>query len=363
MVNKIIVFIVFLLIGGVSATKVHIQTHEVMGFLPYWLISKADKNYSNYISTLTYFGLAIESDGTVKKLNNPQEEEPGWINVKNIPKFSGNKSLLVVSGDNDVIANLINNPQTSAANLIKDVAPIMKEKHFTDLNLDIETFADASESSRAAFTEFVQEVKNNMEKNNLGTLSLDLIPIALVTEKLFDPKALGAIVDRIILMTYDYHYSGSYITGPVAPIGGVPEVREFDVETAIREAIKVIPPEKILMGIPLYGYQWETIENASSSATIPGGASSASVRRVAELLAECATCSAQFDPVAESPYLIFKNGEIYNQIYYENEFSMQEKINLAKKYNLAGVALWALGYEDDTLLNPLTDYKKNVKIY
>ena len=117
-----------------------------------------------------------------------------------------------------------------------------------------------------------------------------------------------------------------------------------------------------MLGIPLYGYEWETLNPSPESATIPGGSAIASSRRIADLLSSCATCSAQFDPVARGPYVIFKENDYYNQIYFENEASLSEKIALAQKYHLGGVALWALGYEDASMLNPLKIYKNTVDL-
>ncbi len=368
--SKIILFIVFFFAGilcavgffyylGNTQVRFDVRKPEIVGFLPYWLLDKTDKNYSHYITTLTYFGLSLNNDGRVKKLNNPQEEEPGYTNLKGYKVASHVKnSLLVISGDDSVIGDMINDPVTSANNLIADVSPIMKEKGFTDLNLDIESFMDASESARANFTTFVRTVKQGIN----ATVTLDLIPISLIKQKLYDAKALGAIVDRVVLMTYDYHYSGSYTSGAVAPIGGAGETIEFDVETAVKEALKVMPREKILLGIPLYGYQWETISGASESATIPGGSSTASVRRVAEIIQSCTDCTGGIAPLSKEPYLIFPANDYFNQIYYENEASMKEKVALAGKYHLGGVALWALGYEDSTMLRPLTTYKNTLDL-
>jgi spore germination protein YaaH len=216
----------------------------------------------------------------------------------------------------------------------------------------------ASESARVNFTTFVRTVKQGIG----STVTLDLIPISLVKQKLYDARALGEIVDRVVLMTYDYHYTGSFTSGAVAPIGGAGATIEYDTETAVKEALKHIPANKILLGIPLYGYQWETLSAEPESATIPGGSSIASIRRVADVLSSCATCSAVMDPVAREPYVIYPENDYFNQIYFGNEQSMKEKIAMAQKYHLGGIALWALGYEDDKMLTPLSSYKNTLDL-
>jgi len=381
--SKIFFFILFLVAGAFSAvafmyilgvspvrfdnpilTTLDVKKPEIVGFLPYWLVVKADKDYGKYITTLTYFGLTVGADGRIQKLAKPGEEEPGWTTLKKnaFKKYNAKQSLLVISGDDGAIGEMINDPVTSAKNLVSDVAPIMKQYGFTDLNLDIETFMDASESARQNYTIFVTAVTQIVHEQKLGTVTLDLIPISLVKQKLYDAKALGAIVDRVVLMTYDYHYSGSFTSGGNAPLGGAGTSLEFDVETAIKEAVKVMPAHKILMGIPLYGYEWETLRQAQGSATIPGGSATASVRRVSEMLKHCATCSAQFDEIAREPFIILPENDYFHQTYFENEQSMKEKILLAQKYHLGGVALWALGYEDDTLLAPISKYKNTLDL-
>lgn len=348
-----------------------VKKPEVVGFLPYWLISKADKPYEKYITTLTYFGLTVNADGSLQKIAKPGEEEPGWttlkgdkfeVQSKNAKKHGLKQSLLVISGDDRAIGEMIADPIMSAKKLVSDAAPIMKEQGFSDLNLDIETFMTASDSSRANFTTFARTIKEELREQKLGTLTIDLIPIALMRPKLYDAKALGEIADRIVLMTYDYHYTGSLTSGSVAPLGGAGETLEFDVETAVKEALKVMPKEKILLGVPLYGYQWETMYAASESATIPGGSETASVRRLMEKIGNCTDCTQGMDPVSKTPYLIYPEGEVYKQAYFENEQSMSEKISLAQKYHLGGIALWALGYEDATLLKPLESYKNTLDL-
>jgi len=69
--------------------------HQVIGFLLYSLLSRARIDYSKEITTLTYFGLTLAPDGTIQKLNTPQEEEPGWYALssgKVIPFLESAKS-------------------------------------------------------------------------------------------------------------------------------------------------------------------------------------------------------------------------------------------------------------------------------
>ncbi len=343
-----------------------IKKNKIIGFQPFWLLKRADKPYEKYINTLTYFGLTLKSDGTILKLVNPQEEEPGWTTLKSEHfqkrlKQANKKhlinSLLIHNANEASISALLKKPEEHADNLIADVKPIMKKHNFTNLNLDIESFKKASESAQIQYTSFVKEVKNGLVENDLGTLTVEITPISLFAPRLTKVEELGKIADYLVLMAYDFHYIHSFYTGPVSPIGGAPQVREFDVKTSLQETLNKVPAEKVILGIPLYGYEWETLTNQPGAATIPGGGSTASNRRITELLASCDNCAYLFDDFARQPYLAFPDGDYFHQIYYENQRSIKEKLELAEEYKIGGVALWALGYEGKKILEPLKSYK------
>jgi spore germination protein len=257
-----------------------------------------------------------------------------------------------------VIGDLIKNPVIHANNLVTDIYPVMKKYGFSDLNLDVEYTDTASKEASLNFTQFVKQVKNNLSEQNLGTLSIDVSPTAFIKNYLVNPKDISKYIDSMIIMGYDYHYQGSFVTGPVAPLFGAVTVSEFDIQTAIQKALEIIPANKLILGAPLYGYEWETLGTDPRSGVIPGTGLTASGLRVQELLSRCATCSAQFDPVAQEKYLIYKDVDTnsYHQIFYPDQETMSAKIKFAEKYNLRGIALWALGYEDPNILNPLKNY-------
>jgi spore germination protein len=341
---------------------------EVIGFLPYWLADKASPDYSKYITNLTYFGLTTDTDGHILKLSTPQEEEPGWHALKSgkidpflesAKKQNQELSLLIFDSNQDSIANLMNDPITHAQNLLSDVTPLMKQYSFSNLNLDIEYTKEASPDARLHFSQFTQTVKKGLDDSHSGTLTVDVSPTDLIKSDLIDPKAVSESADKVVLMTYDYHFTGSQVSGPVAPLSGAGTVSEFDIETAVEKALAIMPSSKIILGAPLYGYEWETVNNFPRAATIPGSGLIASSQRVAQLLSTCASCSAQLDGTAQEKYLVYKDQETgtYHQIFFPDQSSTQIKINYAKSLNLGGLAFWALGYEGPDILKPLESYK------
>ena len=337
-------------------TPLGMQKPAVIGFLPYWLLSK-EKDYSPYLDIISYFGLTIDADGTILKRTKPTETEPGWLALQS-GKIDSilERSLVIFSGNQENINRLMENPVKHGQNLVDEISPILTEYGFTDLNIDIESVSTASESARQNFTLLIKTIHDQLQKRNDSvTLSIDVSPIVLIKPYLVDVITISPFVDKVILMTYDFHYQGSSVTGAVSPINGAGISAEFDTETSIKEALKILGSEKIILGVPLYGYEWETLLSHPRAAVIPGSGITASNKRVEKFLTTCASCSAQFDPVSKEWYLIYKDQETntFHQIFYPDKQAMEEKINLMKKYRLGGIALWALGYEGSTILEPL----------
>ena len=337
----------------------------VIGFLPYWFLNTANSDYSKYITTLSYFGLRVDQNGNIQKLLNPQQEESGWNALRsgkldnffnNALKNNVSLSLMVASGNIDSINGLVSDPVIHAKNLVSDLRPLIDKYKFLDINLDIEYTQSASSGARDNFTKFVKEVKNELKNNE--TLTVEISPTDVIRNSLIDPKAMGEIADNIVLMAYDYHSTSSFVTGPVAPLSGAGVMSEYDVTTAVEKALDLIPPQKLVLGIPLYGYEWESLTQVPRSAIIPNTGVAASNRRAEELLSSCSSCSAMLDKDADEKYISYFDQNLgdYHTIFYPDKNSTAAKINFTNKFQLGGLALWALGYEGNSILDPLTVY-------
>lgn len=353
-------------VSNILTTPLSTTSHKkVIGFLPFWLTDTAKTSYKDYLTTWAYYALIINADGTIQKRVNPVEEEPGWTtfnmqkmqNLHNTAKKEGlETSLLIFTIDEDDIEAIARNPETAANNFLSDIIPILLENGFRDLNMDIESFVKTSRENQIGYATFISLIKSRLNEVDI-TLTVDITPESLIKPRLTDVKLLEPYVDYFVLMTYDYHYIYSPLSGPVSPVGGSPDLREYDVETAVKIALQTIPAHKLILGIPLYGYEWETIQNKPGSPIIPDSGKTASSRRINEILSSCENCINNVDIQAEQPYIIIPENGYFSQIFYEDETSLSKKLELSKKYKLAGVALWALGYENDTILNPLKFYK------
>jgi spore germination protein YaaH len=342
---------------------------QVIGFLPYWLLSKAKPDYSSSLTTLTYFGLTVGSDGHIVKLTSPTETDPGW-NALDSGIFNPfltsaqshhmKTSLLIDSGSVDAINQMVINPTEHANNLMTDVLPVMKQYGFSDLNLDIEYTQDASPAAQTGFTQFVKTVKQQLATNHAGTLTVEISPTDVIRHELINVQDMGNLADTVVLMAYDYHSTASTVTGPVAPQNGAGTSLEYDVATAVEKAKQGIPSQKLILGLPLYGYEWETLTNTPRAAIIPGTGLTASSMRVQSLLTSCSTCNASYNSEAQELFVTYKDPTTgtYHQFFVPNENSMKAKISFANDQELGGLALWALGYEDNSMLEPLTAYIK-----
>ena len=106
-----------------------------------------------------------------------------------------------------------------------------------------------------------------------------------------------------------------------------------------------MPSTKLRLGIPLYGYEWETVDRSKYAPTESRGVT-ASLERIESMLQD-RTLELIWDRNSLTPYGVSTESGSPTQIYFENETSIRLKLELVKSSGLGGIALWALGYDNN----------------
>jgi len=197
-------------------------------------------------------------------------------------------------------------------------------------------FEGVPAGERDAFTAFMRQLALGLHERG-KLLSIAIHPRTNDTDgapgaRSQDWFALGQIVDRFRIMTYDYHWRGGG-PGPVAPIYWVREVVEY-------ARSQHVDPAKIEVGVPFYGYDWAG----------GGEAQGVTWQQIQELLETYEPRvnlleSDQRGEVAESWFTYWTRGGSHT-VWFASQRSLEAKLDLVIQYDLAGIAIWRLGGED-----------------
>ncbi|HLN61086.1 MAG TPA: glycosyl hydrolase family 18 protein [Symbiobacteriaceae bacterium] len=197
-------------------------------------------------------------------------------------------------------------------------------------------FENLAQGDRDAYTAFLKRLKDELAPKGL-TLSVAAAAKTSDTRTGWggatDYAAIGQIVDQFYIMAYDEHWSG----GEPGPVASLPWV-----EKVVRYAISVMPSQKIILGVPFYGYDWGVDPNADKSKNKAVGSA-----RMASKMSELGA-TVKWDPVSGENVASYKTPDGGERVaWWPDQRSVEAKMKLAYQYNLRGVAPWRLGFEAD----------------
>lgn len=325
----------------------------VYGFLPYW--NMRDVVLQPELTHLSYFSLTVAGDGSIITRENDYRE-PGYNGLQSDRFLELSSSMLeqekgvelvLTQFNNTDIASFLRNP-AAHDKLIEALDGVILAYPITGINIDIEPSGTGSARLRDDLTAFTTKLRTHLNSRyDHLQLSIDVYASASNNRQIWDIPALAEQVDYIVVMAYDFHRRSSPQAGPVAPLFGGTELWDSDINQHLQEFIRYVPSEKILLGVPFYGYGWQTTSREAQSHTFPETGSTASIERVEGILARAEELQVQehWNEDALSPYISYIEDEQLYVIYYENSRSISYKLDYVNQLDLGGIAIWALGYE------------------
>lgn len=203
------------------------------------------------------------------------------------------------------------------------------------INVD---FEQISSDCGEHFIQFIRELSIPCRQNNL-VLSIDnYVPMGGTDH--YDRTEQGIVADYVIIMGYDEHYAGSREAGSVASINFV--------EEGIEQTVAQVPPEKVINAIPFYTRIWETKDGAIGSQAVGMDMAEAYVRDH--------NIAVEWNEETCQYYGEYTEGGSLFQVWLEDESSIDVKLNIMDKYQIAGVASWRLGFEKPAVWDKIEEY-------
>ncbi|MED3553762.1 glycoside hydrolase family 18 protein [Cytobacillus praedii] len=279
-----------------------------------------------YLTYLAPFSFQALRDGSLK--------EPLLNNFPAIARANNNVLMMVITNQendqfNAELGQILLNNIPIQDRFLNNIVTTAKKYGFRDIHFDFEFLRP---EDREAYNQFLRKAKARFQQEG-WLISTALAPKTRADQpgewyEAHDYRAHGEIVDFVVIMTYEWGYSG----GPamaVSPIGPVRDVIEY--------AISEMPSTKIMMGQNLYGYDWTLpfVQGSTARAVSP---------QQAIQIAANNNVAIQYDNKAQAPFFNYvDNAGKKHEVWFEDARSIQAKFNLMKELNLRGMSYWKLG--------------------
>ncbi len=290
-----------------------------------------------YLTYLTVFTYGFTEEGA---LISPE----GAGELTEAARRAGAGSLLLLStlGEdgnfNNEAASRLFEDEGAQNRLFEELLAALEREGYSGVEVDFEFLG---RENAAPYRRFLGRLKEALGEQYLLFAALapktsDSQPGALYEGH--DYRAIGEVADFVLLMTYEWGYR----YGPpmaVAPADKVEEVVSY--------AVTRIPPEKILLGLPNYGYDWPLPfvkgETEAESLSVEGALDRA--RETGAVI--------EFDPVSQAPYFHYREGETEHTVWFESAGSAEAKLKLVEDFGLAGVSVWNIMKANQALCQTL----------
>lgn len=310
---------------------------EKLDFLNLYYGKGAYKNYSalngelNIVDQISYAWSRVEViNGTVllntTSVNNNEMFYPDGHELVMDLK---NPKMLNIYADHDYELIFAQSDQLIQSIKKCILSPEINEPEFDGVVID---FENMSANNFEYYVEFLKALREEVP-----SIKIDVA----VQPKAYTYSELLPFVDHIILMLHDYetkseviiNFNQNYVNQPISPI----EIIKRDLDEITKD-IKPWYRDKLILQLNLSVVQWQGDSLYEVKRFTPG------YQKLLDRMKLLSFSDFYFDQVSKNPYLQYVDEEDkINTIWYENEISLQEKINLVFEYDLGGISLWQIG--------------------
>ena len=325
--------------------------NEVFGFAPFWSLLKMDNIDWSTLTTFAYFSLPVDAGGTIDR-NSYEWQVFGGNKLASLfnkaSEFGVRRVVTLTQMDAGTIESFLTN-QDSWQKLTDESVDIIKNRNLDGVNIDFE-YIPSNDYLKKQFSDFVEFYSRQLhERLENPYITVSVLASSARFNRIYDISSLSKSTDGIFMMAYDYYPPGSESIGPSAPLYGYNNGRGpywYDVSTAVEDFLKVADPKKIILGVPYYGWNYPAYNPAPRTQPVVGiraSATTADKLGTDKMLAT--TPLGGWDDTAKVSWRGYWDGNGWRVVYMEDKKSLAAKFDFAREKHLAGVGIWALGYD------------------
>jgi len=330
-----------------------LQSHEIFAFAPYWTLPSASSFNVADMTTLSYFGLDVNANGTI------DESGDGWTGYESQDlsdlitraHAAGDRVVLTAECFNQATLNAVTSNPSAATTLGNELVSLVEAKNLDGINID---FEGAGPSDQQGLDRMMARVSSIIRAaDSHWQITMDTYASSAGDpDGFYDIAGLAPSVDAFFVMAYQ-------MGGPTGSANSQFSGSNFSAEEALNEYSQAVTTSKVILGLPFYGYDWPTT-GPSSSASATGPATP-----VPDAQIDTKSTSVYWNQASGTAWIAFKSGKQWHQTWFEDPTSLSLKAQLATNAGARGVGIWALGMEgnDASVLAALVGNGPVIKDY
>ncbi|BCN30730.1 LysM peptidoglycan-binding domain-containing protein [Anaeromicropila herbilytica] len=302
---------------------------EISGFAYPHINRDILKKTLPFLTYLTVFNYQVTGAGNIIEVDD--------MELIQLAKQYGVAPMMLIStlspsgiGSRETALNIVSNISLQDTHIDKIIS-ILKKKGYYGINAYLQHLDN---DNRVIYEKYISRFAYRMHQEgyliNITVNPKILYERTSVTYEKIDYSNLAKVVDSVLILSYEWGYS-------YEPPASATPINIL--EQMLSNITTIIQPSKLLLGIPIIGYDWKL-------PYIPGETKANAITHEAAIdLAVIQSVTIQYDETAEAPYYFYtSNDKQLHIVWFKDSRSINTLLKLILEFNLEGGSVWNVMY-------------------
>ncbi len=343
-----------------AASPIPAPGRELYGFVPYWEMDDTIAAHvaATPLTTVGLFSVSNTSKGAINTDQAGYKQIAGPVGAEIIggAHSRGTRVEIVFTSFGAARNTTFFGRQSLQDATVASLVALVATLRVDGVDVDVEGL---DSSLVQAYGSFVGRLRAALVAAQAGN-TVSVATGAGPTGAAMAAAAVAAGVDRVFMMAYDYRTATSG-PGAVSPINRADGGRTITWSLDLYGAIG-IPPQRLLLGLPLYGMEWP-VAGPVMGAISTGKGTAWILRDHLDVLTSAAAVPTNDPLEGVDVYFVGSDGSLapppslpptldqipddrtWSAVYVDSPATLQRKLGLGESRGYAGAGFWAIGYE------------------